>query len=134
MNDTAGLTNEVLQALLTADDNRKRAALRVLRSDPADPPAPRVEPLLTLKDLARTLNLHPATVWRWRLPCRRIGARPRYRISEVEAYMDSPAFHERLRECQAERRRQSRPPPHFPPPGGDAGDLKRKNDPRPERT
>ncbi len=108
MSNTASLTNEILQALLTADDARKRAALRILRGDVPEPPVPRPEPLLTLKGLSRVLNLHPATVWRWRVPCRRIGARPRYRMSEVESYMDSPAFQERLRECQAERRQHKR--------------------------
>jgi hypothetical protein len=129
MSNTASLTNEVLQALLTADDDRKRAALRVLRADPADPPAPRIEPLLTLKDLSRALNLHPATVWRWRVPSRRLGARPRYRMSEVQAYMESPAFQERLRQCKAERRRQGRHTPDFPPPCGDAGEPKPRTDP-----
>ena len=108
MSNAAALTNEVLQALLNADDDRKRAALRILRGDAPEPPAPRPEPLLTLKDLSRALNLHPATVWRWRVPCRRLGSRPRYRLSEVEAYIGSPEFQERIRECKAERRAYGR--------------------------
>jgi hypothetical protein len=111
MANTNSLTNEILQALVTADDDRKAAALRILRGDAPEPPAPRPEPLLTLKDLSRELNLHPATVWRWRVPCRRLGSRPRYRMSEVEAYIGSPEFQERIRECKAERRAYGRSAP-----------------------
>lgn len=109
MSNTNSLTNEVLQALVAADDDRKAAALRILRGENVPAPAPPPEPLLTLADLGKALRIHPATLWRWRVPGRRLGMRRRYRISEVEAYLASPEFQRRAEELRSDRRKQFRP-------------------------
>ena len=98
------LTNEILQALVAADDERKAAALRILRGEPVAPRPMPTEPLLTLTALGRALNIHPCTLWRWKVPARRLGGRPRYRVSEVERYLDSPDFKARTQELSAARR------------------------------
>lgn len=100
------LTSELLHALLTATDEQKRQALQVLRGadDHAQPVTS--EPYLTLKELARLLNFHVTTLWRWQLPAHFLWGRRRYRVSEVEAYFKSAAFHERLQEMKAMRRQK----------------------------
>lgn len=104
MVNASSLTNEILQALVAADDDRKHAALRALRGERLSPPPPALEPLLTLADLARAMKFHPATLWRWRVPGHRLGGRRRYRVTEVEAYLSSPAFSVRAAEIRQERR------------------------------
>ena len=111
MANTNSLTNEILQALVTADDDRKAAALRILRGEHVSTPPSAPEPLLTLAALGRILNLHPATIWRWKVPAHRFGSRPRYRLSEVQTYLDSPDLQRRIEECRAARRKRSRPSP-----------------------
>jgi hypothetical protein len=90
----------------SADEPRIRAALAALRGADASPdtPARPVEPLLTLDATAKALNLHPTTLWRWRIPGHRLAGRPRYRLSEVETYLTSPEFTKRAAELRDGRR------------------------------
>lgn len=106
---TAAALADLMREAVTADAQRIRAAIDVLRGAGATTQvaAPPVEPLLTLDATAKALNLHPTTLWRWRAPGHRLAGRPRYRISEVEAYLASPEFHRRaeeLREARMTRR------------------------------
>lgn len=103
MANESSLTNDVLQALLAADDERKLAALRILRGENLPPPTLPPTPLLTLADLGRAMKIHPATLWRWQVPGRRMGTRRRYRIAEVEAYLESPEFEKRALELRHAR-------------------------------
>ncbi len=54
-------------------------------------------------ELARHLGVHAATIRRWKLPCTMLGRMPRYRVSEVEAYMKTKAFKRRLELLKRER-------------------------------
>ena len=94
-----------MREAVSADVHRIRAALEVLRGAdaPTKAPARLVEPLITLEATAKALNLHPTTLWRWRVPGHRLAGRPRYRLSEVEAYLASPEFKERADELRAGR-------------------------------
>lgn len=102
------LTNELLQALLAANDEVKRAALRVLRGEPKeDRDQNAVEPYLTLRDVGRQLNVSPCSLWRWGVPGHDLGGRRRFRISEVQAYLESPAFRKRAAELKRQRQEEA---------------------------
>jgi hypothetical protein len=91
--DTAisDLTTDLLSAFVAATPDQKARALRLLRGESADRfPSP--EPYLTLKELGTRLHLHPATLWRWGVPKLELAGRPRFKISDVTAYLESPEF------------------------------------------
>ena len=100
---TAELTNEILQSLIRATDEQKQQALRVLRGDPLTP-LPQIEPYLELKEVGEKLNIHPGTLCKWRIPKHNLAGRPRYILSEVHAYLESPEFTRFAEELRAARR------------------------------
>lgn len=79
------LTPKLLHAVADATEEQKDIALQILegRLSPAD----YVEPYVTLKDAAQKLGIHPSTLSRWKVPCYRINGRPRYLISEINAFI-----------------------------------------------
>jgi hypothetical protein len=77
------LTEQVMSAVLTAPDDRKAAALRVLRGEAgggADP----LDDLVSSKELVARFGIRPMTLYRRKLPavCK-IGGVNYYRRSEV---------------------------------------------------
>lgn len=98
------LTNELLQALLTATGTQKCAALRVLRGDvPAETEAAMPEPYLSLREVGRRLGVSPCSLWRWGVPGHALGGRRRFRMSEVQAYLESNEFRKRAEALKQER-------------------------------
>ena len=100
------LTEEVMQAVLAAPDDRKREAIRVLRGDFAaergvNKGRMAVEPYVGLREVSEFLGVSRRSVWRWQVPCHRLGTLTRYRLSEVAAYVDSAAYRTRLEELKA---------------------------------
>jgi hypothetical protein len=61
------------------------------------------ERMLTQQELASKLRIHETTVRRWGIPCHRLGRVPRYLLSEVRPYLESPAFKNQLAQLKAER-------------------------------
>ena len=108
------LMSECVAALVSAPEDRKRAALKVLRGEPAAIDAEtlrrcsgQAERFLTLKECARRLGVSACSLWRWRVPGHELGGRRKFRMSEVEAYLESEAFRRRaaaLREEEREKR------------------------------
>ena len=96
------LTNAILQALVTASEEQKAGALRVLRGENVVS-RPEPEPYLTQVAVAQKLNVHPSTLWRWRVPKHALSGRPRFLISEIQAYLQSPEFRLRAEEIRAGR-------------------------------
>ena len=89
--------NVLIPAFMAANEERRRRALVVLRagSDVACAVEERdrsPERFLNQVELAKHLAVHPTTVRRWEIPCHRLGRVPRYKLSEVEAYLASPEF------------------------------------------
>ena len=100
----SNLTNELLQAIVAATEEQKRAALRLLRGEQTVQPAlPATEPYLTLREVGRRLNVSPCSLWRWGVPGHELGGRRRFRISEVLAYLDSAEFRLRAKSLMTER-------------------------------
>lgn len=74
-----------MKAVLTADEDRRARALKILETGAADAPP---EPLLTTVQLCNRLQVSRATLWRWRLPCVHRGGVRRYRWPEVLAAIE----------------------------------------------
>ncbi|MBN1270183.1 MAG: helix-turn-helix domain-containing protein [Kiritimatiellae bacterium] len=88
---------------MSATDEQREAALRLLQGQLVSP-EPIIEPYLTLKAAARKLNLHPSTLWRWGVPKHDLGGRPRFLISEIQAYLQSDEFKRKATALQIHRR------------------------------
>ena len=98
------LTLELLQALLAASDVKRQAALRLLRGETDEgAESGQAEPYLTLREIGRQLNISPCSLWRWDVPGHELGGRRRFRMSEVEAYLESDVFRRRVDELRRER-------------------------------
>ena len=89
---------ELIQAAVVASGERQEAALRLLQGQP-----PKLEPYLTLRDLCQCLRLGESTLHRWKVPSHDLGGRRRYRLSEVEAYLQSETFQRRQAALRAGR-------------------------------
>ena len=98
------LTAELLTVVLSAPDDRKREALRVLRGDVGEVKAPVTEPYLTMREVSRRLGISGCSLWRYGVPGHELGGRRRFRMSEVEAYLASDEFKRRAEELKEERR------------------------------
>ncbi len=90
---------EILQAAMAAGPEKREAALRLLQGN-----LPKPEPYLTLREIGRRLGFGTTTLRRWRVPGHDLGGRQRYRLSEVEAYLQTETFHRRQAALRAERR------------------------------
>jgi predicted DNA-binding transcriptional regulator AlpA len=101
---------DLVPAAMTAPADRQKEALRLLRGQPGalgekpTPVPPGPEPYLTLRETAKRLGMSTATLWRWKIPSHELGGRPRFRISEVEAYLQSEEFKRRVAALRAIRR------------------------------
>ena len=69
-----------------------------------------IEPLLTLRGVATKLEISAPTLWRWKVPGHQLGGRPRYRLSEVVAYLESEEFKRHAAALRAERKRLRKTP------------------------
>jgi predicted DNA-binding transcriptional regulator AlpA len=104
------LTGELLAAVVAATPERKAAVLKILRGEPtiADADTLRrfsgqAEPFLTLREVARRLNVSSCSLWRWGVPGHALGGRRRFRMSEVEAYLASDEFKKRTELLREDR-------------------------------
>ena len=96
---------ELVAAVLAMPTERQRATLELLRGEPAQPAQVSLpERFETLKEVGRQLGYHPCTLWRFGVPGHTLGGRRRFRVSEVQKYLESPEFKERVAELRAERR------------------------------
>ena len=90
---------ELIQAAVTAPPERQQEALRLLQGR-----LPKPEPYLSLRELSLRTGFGVTSLRRWRVPSHDLGGRPRYRLTEVEAYLRSEAFQRRQAALRAERR------------------------------
>ena len=97
------MTAELVEAAMVAPDDRKEPALRLLRGE-QHANGKGVEPYDTLRGIGKTLNFHPATLWRWKIPGHDLGGRRRFILSEVCVYLKSAEFLTRVADLKAARR------------------------------
>jgi hypothetical protein len=97
------LTEELMTTVLTATNDRKIAALRILQGNGhhADNQlhrsmAGQAEPFLTLRECGRRLGLSACSLWRWGVPGHELGGRRKFRMTEVEAYLQSEEFRRKV--------------------------------------
>jgi excisionase family DNA binding protein len=95
---------ELIHAAVNAPVALRQDALRILRGEAVNTPRLEAEPYLTLREIAKRLGISTATLWRWRVPGHELGGRPRFRLSEVEAYLQSDAFKRRVAALRAVRK------------------------------
>ena len=96
------LSNEFLAAAMSAKPDCLAQAFRILRGEEAAPAKP-IERFMTASEVARQTGLSRTTLWRWNVPSYELAGKPRYRISEVMAYLDSEAFKEVVAAGKANR-------------------------------
>ncbi len=93
------MTETLILAVLSATDARKEVALKVLRGEVAvrdqGPEHKTAEPFVTLRECGRRLGVSPCSLWRWGVPGHELGGRRRFRVTEVEAYLQSDEFRTR---------------------------------------
>ena len=94
---------ELIAAAVVAPPELQIKATKMLRGT-RDAETQVVEPWLTRVELGRETNLHPATLWRWKVPGVDLGGRLRFKRSEVEAYLKSPEFEKRTVELRQDRK------------------------------
>lgn len=103
------IAESIIQATFVATEDAKAQALRLLKGTPVEVSAtPQVEPYMTLKATARALNVHPTTLWRWNVPGHDLGGRRRFRLSEVQAYLESPEFRAHVAKLKEARKAKSK--------------------------
>jgi hypothetical protein len=97
-----------LVAQLPDNDPRLEAVRRALLGDTS----PAREPLLTLGEIGKAVRLGYSQLFRLGVPenaaDRTYGGRPRYRLSEVEAYLKSSECQSRREEIRREREQKDR--------------------------
>ena len=103
---------DLLPALALASPQQLDAVNRVLKGETYNINAGgfihAIEPLLTLRELAPRVGVSAPTLWRWNVPGHQLGGRPRYRLSEVLAYLESEEFKRRAAALRAERKRSKK--------------------------
>jgi len=92
---------EIVQAAMVAPADKRETALRLLQGT-----LPKPEPYLTLRDLGRQLGFGTSTLRRWQVPGHDLGGCQRYRLTEVEAYLQTETFQRRQAALRAERRNE----------------------------
>jgi hypothetical protein len=103
------MTETLILAVLSATDTRKEVALKVLRGevDVSDqgPTQKMAESFVNLRECGRRVGVSACSLWRWGVPGHDLGGRRRFRMTEVEAYLQSEEFRTRADELIEERAR-----------------------------
>lgn len=101
--------NQMIPLFLAASEERRAEAFAVLRGDLKDKDELNdVGRLVTQKEIADMLHVHPTTVRRWKLPAQWLGRWPRYQVDEVKAHLGSDSFQDRLRQLKQVRKDRKR--------------------------
>ena len=110
----ADLTSDLLAAVVAATPERKLEVLQFLRGESTGKNARAhgrndIERYVSLKDAAAFLGVSRRSVWRWQVPSHRLGARTRFKLSEVVAYVESDTFKKRMAELKEQRLQEELP-------------------------
>lgn len=106
-----GLENDVvrkvIEAVFPAPPELQEKALRVLRGELIEQKQDsKPEQFISLKTCGKALGISTTSLWRWNVPGYDLGGRRRFRLSEVNAYLESERFRahaKRLRKQRSEK-------------------------------
>ena len=102
------LLESIVAAFMAADEPRRVDALRILRGDAVAATATGVtrdiESFLTLRGIGKALGVSPCSLWRWGVPGHELAGRRRFKLSEVQAYLETDEFRQRATELQGRRK------------------------------
>lgn len=107
-NEAVNATDQLLQLIVSAPENRKLGAIAVLQGhavavDPSSQSRP-YEPLLSLAEVGKRVGFSRETLRRWKVPGVVLGnGSVRYRASEVFDYIETHEFGRRAMALRAER-------------------------------
>jgi predicted DNA-binding transcriptional regulator AlpA len=103
-------TLSVLRPLIQGDDTitaeQAARALDILTGKQATPQRQEPERYMTLRAVAEVLGVSACSLWRWSVPGHDLGGRRKFRISEVQAYLDSDEMKKRAEELRRQDRRR----------------------------
>ena len=106
MKDT---TLAILRPLIQSDETitpeQASRAFAILAGKQEQHPPLEPERYMTLKAVGNALGISSCTLWRWGVPGHDLGGRRRFRISEVQAYLESKAMKTRAAELKQDRKR-----------------------------
>jgi predicted DNA-binding transcriptional regulator AlpA len=103
-------TLNILRPLIQSDETiTSEQASRVLDilTGKEKPRQQEPERYMTLRSVGKTLGISACSLWRWGVPGHDLGGRRRFRISEVEAYIESKAMKTKAAELKQERKEKS---------------------------
>ncbi len=104
----SGLLGRIVEAAMGSTSDRIEDAIRLLNGgrDAVSGPESKAtdEAYLSLRQLSVEIGISPSTLWRYQIPGHEMGGHPRYKRSEVEAYLKSEAFKRRAASLRADRR------------------------------
>lgn len=99
---------ELLAAAMGAPPSLRRQAIGVLRGNTSVVELADVsrapEPYRSLRAISRITGISTTTLWRYEIPGHDLGGRPRYKLSEVESYLQSEEFKRRAAALRAQRK------------------------------
>ena len=100
--------NQLIPEFMNADADRRRKVLALLNGEDdldktKDTNTEQRTKWLNQKQLAEQLGIHPNSIRRWQIPCRKFGRLPRYNLAEAIAYLGSEAFQKRHEQLKLER-------------------------------
>ena len=85
------LSNEFLAVAMSAAPELVERALGILKGE-GPQWVNKCEPFVTASSVSKMTGISRSTLWRWKLSGHVLGGRKRYRMGEVLAYLESPAF------------------------------------------
>lgn len=101
-------TLNILRPLIGSDEtitpDQASRALEILTGKQEKPQRQEPERYMTLKAVGKSLGVSACSLWRWGVPGHELGGRRRFRMSEVESYLNSEAFRRRAADLKQDRR------------------------------
>jgi predicted DNA-binding transcriptional regulator AlpA len=101
---TLAILRPLIQSDETISSEQASRALDILTGKLEEPRHPEPERYMTLKAVGQALGISSCTLWRWGVPGHDLGGRRRFRISEVQAYLNSEEMKKRAAELKQERK------------------------------
>jgi hypothetical protein len=100
---TLSILKPVIESGETIKSEQASRALDILTGRLEKPPPQQPERYMTLRAVAAQLGVSACSLWRWGVPGHALGGCRRFRMLEVQAYLESEQFRTRAEELREER-------------------------------